>query len=75
MVTKPIIAYKPTRVSYIMNIVCLLHFSAIIVAILGKVKDTLRKFLNQCSNTGCKVLKICGLKYILKYKRQIIFHY
>jgi len=37
MVTKPIIAYKPTGVSYIMNIVCLLHVSAILVAILRKV--------------------------------------
>jgi hypothetical protein len=52
MVMKPTNAYERTRVSYIINIISLLHVSVTLVANLREVhyKDILQKFLNLCTN-------------------------
>jgi hypothetical protein len=77
MVTKPTNAR--TKLSYIMIVVCLVHVSATLVAILSEVcyKEWIyRDITKVCESTHrCKILSFKNLwfKIILKYKKQMKF--
>jgi Fe2+ transport system protein B len=68
-----------TKVSYILNVVCLVHVSATLVAVLSKVcyKGWLYRDLTKvCEQTHrCKIpsFKNLWFKIILKYKKHIKF--
>jgi hypothetical protein len=62
---KPTYAYKRSRVSYNINMVCFLHVSTTLVACITNVFQPLLKCTTQSFETY-------GLKYTLKYKIQNI---
>ena len=75
MVMKSTNTYKRLRLSYIIYIVCLLHVSATFVAILRKVhyKGCITQRFAPLHKYKLPSVKMCGLKYLLKYKILINF--
>jgi hypothetical protein len=72
MLMKPTIAHTCIKVSYTINIVCLLHVSDHLVAISREMhykngyNKKLQMFVNQNTDVKYYVLAICGLKYTPK---------